>query len=208
MNEQEQKKRKDAKQEKERPLVAEDAVVLAEDAAELGEDALTAECASEEATAEQLSDAELLEQAQSLAKRLAEEKEQILQRYMRLQADFDNFRRRCNQERTNLVNMANSVLIQSLLPVLDNFERAVLVLCESSEREGVQLIQRQLLEALAAAGLTPIEAVGADFDPQLHEAVLQSEAQPDQKGKVLGEIQKGYMLNDKLLRPSMVHVGG
>jgi molecular chaperone GrpE len=124
-----------------------------------------------------------------------------------LQADFDNFRKRSLKEREDVVKLANSLLIQALLPVLDNFERALNALPESGGREGVQLIQRQLLEALDAAGLTPIEALGADFDPQLHEAVLQSEAGPEQQGKVLGEAQKGYLLNGKLLRPSMVQVG-
>lgn len=141
------------------------------------------------------------------SERLAEEMEQLLQQHLRLQADFDNFRKRSRQERLDLVNMANAALILSLLPVLDNLERALSAFSSPGEREGVQLIHRQLLEALAAAGLTPIEALGADFDPQLHEAVLQSEAGPEQKGKVLGEAQKGYLLNGKLLRPSMVQVG-
>jgi molecular chaperone GrpE len=164
------------------------------------------ENSSEEAT--ELSNADLLAEAQELAKRMTEEKAQLYQQHLRLQADFDNFRKRNSQERINLLNMANSALIMSLLPVLDNFERALNALPADSGREGVQMIQRQLLDALAEAGLTSIEAVGEDFDPQLHEAVLQSEAGPEQKGKVLGEAQKGYLLNGKLLRPSQVQVGG
>jgi molecular chaperone GrpE len=193
MSDQEQSKSKNAKQAEETSPVAEDAVIM--------------EDISEEAEAEELLSAELLEQAQKLAEQLAEEKEQQFQQYLRLQADFDNFRKRSRQERTNVVSTANAALVLSLLPVLDNFERATSALQESSEREGVQLIQRQLLEALAAAGLAPIEALGADFDPQVHEAILQSEAGPEQKGKVLGEAEKGYMLNGKLLRASRVHVG-
>ncbi|MCL1817179.1 MAG: nucleotide exchange factor GrpE [Clostridiales bacterium] len=156
---------------------------------------------------EELSDTELLAETQLLMEQLLAEKEQQYQHHLRLQADFDNFRKRSRQERTDIINMANANLILSLLPVLDNFERALNALPESNEREGVQMIQRQLLEALTAAGLTQIEALGTDFDPQQHEAVLQSEAGAEQKGKVLGEAQKGYMLNGKLLRASMVQVG-
>ncbi|MCL1816483.1 MAG: nucleotide exchange factor GrpE [Clostridiales bacterium] len=155
----------------------------------------------------ELAENELLTEAQQLAERLTVEKEQLSQQHLRLQADFDNFRKRSRQEREDLVKLANTQLILSLLPVLDNFERALSALPEDSGREGVQMIQRQLLEALAVAGLKPIEAIGADFDPQLHEAILQSEAEPAQKGKVLGEALKGYLLNEKLLRASMVQVG-
>ena len=200
----------EAKKEQEKPEEASDAD-LAEASPPIKE--MSAEPAGADAQKtpekpEEISDGDILEQAQKLAIKLTEEKEHLFQQFLRLQADFDNFRKRNRQERTNLVNMANAGLIQSLLPVLDNFERAINALSESSEREGVQLIQRQLLEALSAAGLTPIEAVGADFDPQLHEAILQSDAGPEQKGKVLGEAEKGYMLNGKLLRASRVHVGG
>ena len=152
--------------------------------------------------------ATLLEGAQKLAEQAAAEKEQLVQANLRLQADFDNFRKRSRQERDDIIKLANAALILSLLPVLDNFERALNALPESSERAGVQLIHRQLLEALAVAGLSPIEAVGAAFDPQLHEAVLQSDAGPEHKGLVVGEAQKGYLLNGKLLRVSQVQVGG
>jgi len=162
---------------------------------------------NEVAESEILSDATLLEEAQILAARLAEEKEALLQQHLRLQADFDNFRKRSRQEREDMVKLAATSLMQNLLPVLDNFERALNALAESSERDGVQLIYRQFMDVLAAAGLTPIEAMGADFDPQLHDAILQTEAGPEQKGKVIGEAQKGYLLHGKLLRPSRVQVG-
>lgn len=197
MNDKETKKRKNSKQ----------AEMEAAIAAAGQNEPLKEEVGEEAATAEEISDVELLTEAQQLAEQLAEEKEQLFQQHLRLQADFDNFRKRSRQERGELVNMANAALIHSLLPALDNFERALGALAEDSGREGVQLIQRQLVEALTAVGLAPIEALGADFDPQLHEAVLQSEAGPEQKGKVLGEAQKGYTLNGKLLRPSRVQVG-
>lgn len=165
------------------------------------------EAAAEAGTAEELSDAELLLQAQQLAESLANEKLALEQQHLRLQADFDNFRKRSRQEKDETVKQANARLIADLLPVLDNFERALAALAESSEREGVQMICRQLVETLAAAGLQPIEALGTDFDPKLHEAVLQTASEPENKGKVIGEAQKGYLLNGKLLRPSMVQIG-
>ena len=193
MSDKEIKKRKNAKQAEEKTAMIQDEIMEEDGGAQ---DA-----------AEEIGDAELLGQMQCLAEQLAEEKEQLLQQHLRLQADFDNFRKRSRQERSDLMNTANAALILSLLPVLDNFERALQALPEDSSREGVQLIQRQLMVTLTAAGLAPIEALGVDFDPQLHEAVLQSAGSPEQKGKVLGEAQKGYMLNGKLLRPSRVQVG-
>ncbi|MCL1974682.1 MAG: nucleotide exchange factor GrpE [Firmicutes bacterium] len=179
----------------------------AEETVAASQEAAIEKNADTKAAAKHLNEAEMLADAQKLAEDLTNEKDQLYKNHLRLQADFDNFRKRSRQERTDIVNMANSALILALLPVLDNFERAINALPADSGREGVQLIQRQLLETLAAVGLTPIEALGADFDPQIHEAVLQSEAEPEQKGKVLGEAQKGYMLNGKLLRASMVQVG-
>jgi len=149
----------------------------------------------------------LPEEARQLAGRLAQENENLFQQHLRLQADFDNFRKRSRQEREDMVKLAATALMQDLLPVLDNFERALNALAESSEREGVRLIHRQFMEVLIGAGLSPIEAMGADFDPQLHDAILQTEAGPEQKGKVIGEAQKGYLLHGKLLRPSRVQVG-
>lgn len=166
-----------------------------------------AEATAESAEAEELSAEELLVGAQSLAEQLAEQKLQLEEQHLRLQADFDNYRKRSRGERDEVVKMANSRLIGDLLPVLDNFERAVAALPEDAGREGVQLIHRQLLEVLGAAGLAQIEAVGADFDPQFHEAVLQTDEGPEQTGKVIAEAQKGYLLNGKLLRPSLVQVG-
>ena len=162
----------------------------------------TVELMQSEDAAEIFGDA-LLEEA----RRLAQEKENLFQQHLRLQADFDNFRKRSRQEREDMVKLAATALMQDLLPVLDNFERALNALAESSEREGVRLIYRQFMEVLLGAGLSSIEAMGADFDPQLHDAILQTEAGPEQKGKVIGEAQKGYLLHGKLLRPSRVQVG-
>ncbi|MCL2496162.1 MAG: nucleotide exchange factor GrpE, partial [Clostridiales bacterium] len=112
----------------------------------------TVELMQSEDAAEIFGDA-LLEEA----RRLAQEKENLFQQHLRLQADFDNFRKRSRHEREDMVKLAATALMQDLLPVLDNFERALCALAESSESEGIRLIYRQFMDVLASAGLTPIE---------------------------------------------------
>ncbi len=126
---------------------------------------------------------------------------------LRLQADFDNFRRRSNRDIADAIFSASSSLMNSLLPVLDNFERAAAAMADGPDKEGVLLIARQFADVLTNNGLKEIEALGADFDPNLHHAVLQAEAGPENKGKVTMVLQKGYLLNDRLLRAAMVQVG-
>ena len=156
-------------------------------------------------------DAEAKEKFDEFMKKVAQmaaEKEAAEAQLIRLQADFDNYRRRKTREDEELIKNANAFLMTGLLPVLDNFERAIKAITDGSpEKEGVVMIQKQLLEVLAKSGLAAIEAMDADFDPKVHEAVMQTEAGADKKGKVTMEIQKGYMLNEKLLRPTMVQVG-
>ncbi|MEG1536710.1 MAG: nucleotide exchange factor GrpE, partial [Clostridiales bacterium] len=139
--------------------------------------------------------------------KLAEEKQEAEQRNQRLQADFDNFRRRKARESEEQIRNAAAALVTALLPILDNFERATAAMMPSSEKEGVVLIQKQLQTVLEQSGLKVIEAMGADFDPNFHEAVMQADAGAENRGKVTLEVQKGYLLNEKLLRPAMVQVG-
>ena len=144
-----------------------------------------------------------------------EEKERLLaeaeDRYKRLYADFDNFRRRSRQEKEELSNVVAQNLILELLPVLDNFERA---LSSFSEEEaagigsGVSMIYRQLFGALEKAGLSIVEAEGKEFDPQYHEAVLRVEDADQAEGTIVQELQKGYSVKGKVIRPSMVKVVG
>ena len=151
------------------------------------------------------------EDVESLKKALAEEKDRAesnLANWQRAQADFINFKRRAEQERSELVRLANSTLILNLLPVLDDLERA---LDNVSERlagltwvDGIVLIYRKLKAILEGHGLAEIKAVGEPFDPNLHEAVLYG---PGEAGKVIEELQKGYTLYDRVLRPTMVKVG-
>ena len=152
-----------------------------------------------------------IEEIESLKKALAEEKEKsekYLASWQRAQADFVNFKRRSEQERTDVINYANSTLILNLLPVVDDLERALAKvpseLAESPWVEGIRHICRKLQAVLQAQGVSAIEAEGKDFDPNFHEAVMAVEGE---EGKVIEEIQKGYKLNNRVIRPTRVAVG-
>ena len=134
--------------------------------------------------------------------------EDLQQQYLRLQADFENFRRRTRQERDGLLLQGTTDMIKVLLPVVDNFERALATVQEEdSYGAGIQMIYRQLRQVLQENGLQQIEALGKPFDPCFHEAIGSVEAEDGQKGLVVNEVQKGYLCQDKLLRPSIVQVG-
>jgi molecular chaperone GrpE len=133
-------------------------------------------------------------------------------RYLRAQADFDNFRRRTLKEKEELTQYASLKLITQLLPVLDNFQRALQTSNEGAEGEsfakGVDMIYRQLSQVLEAEGLKPMDAVGQPFDPELHQAIMQVESEEYEEGIVVEAIQTGYWLKDKVIRPAMVKVSG
>ncbi|NQT73251.1 MAG: nucleotide exchange factor GrpE [Chloroflexi bacterium] len=136
-----------------------------------------------------------------------EQAEQYLANWQRSQADFANFKKRTEQERGEFAKFANSLLMCNLLPVIDDFERALDTSSEAADSgwvEGIELIYRKMLTELENRGLFEIDAYGKDFDPNFHQAVLYEEGE---EGKVIEELQKGYMLHDRLLRPTMVKVG-
>jgi molecular chaperone GrpE len=152
--------------------------------------------------------AQLEAQVTELTEKLAKEKDG----YLRLMAEFDNFRRRTSQEKLELVSMASTDTIKGLLPVLDDCERALNVLKESSDseaaKEGTELIYHKLMSYLQSKGLAVIEAAGQPFDTDLHEAVAQFPVQEEeQKGKVFDVVQTGYTLNGKVIRFAKVVVG-
>lgn len=158
-----------------------------------------------QAKVEQTEDIEALEQA------LFEEKERserYLANWQRAQADFINYKKRAEQEKKETVEFANSELILNLLTVVDDLERAFVSLpprlSKSSWIEGIELIHNKLKGILEAHGLTEIKAKGKPFDPRWHEAVMHQEGEED---IVIEEIQKGYKLKDRVLRPSKVIVG-
>jgi len=153
-----------------------------------------------------------LEDVESLINALAKEKakgEDYLANWQRAQADFANYKRRVEQERNETTKFANAMLVLNLLPVLDDLERALenvsTKLAGLTWVEGIRLIYRKLQAVLQGHGLTEIKALGQPFDPNFHEAVLYGEGE---EGIVIEELQKGYKLHERVLRPTMVKVGG
>jgi len=151
------------------------------------------------------------ETLEGLKKALAEEKEQSeirLANWQRAQADFINYKRRVEQEKNEISQFSNSVIMANLLPVLDDLERAFASIPPDVDQlpwvEGIKLVKRKLHTTLEAQGLSPINALGEAFDPYVHEAVRQDKGK---EGIVIEEIQKGYKFRDKVIRPSKVVVG-
>lgn len=133
-------------------------------------------------------------------------------KYVRLSAEFDNYRKRTLKEKMDLMSSAGEDVIKSLLPVMDDLERALAATEKASDvaavREGVVLISNKLRDTLRGRGLAEIEAVGQELDTDFHEAVAKIPAQDEtQKGRIIDVVQKGYKLNDKVIRHSKVVVG-
>jgi molecular chaperone GrpE len=135
------------------------------------------------------------------------ERDALLDRLARAQADFDNARKRASREQQEYRDYALTDVVKSLLPVLDSFDRALEHNAEASEfRSGIELINKQLHDVLAKLGLRPIPAKGEPFDPHLHQAVEMVDTTEVEDHHVLDELQRGYKLKDRLLRPAMVRV--
>jgi molecular chaperone GrpE len=134
--------------------------------------------------------------------------DEYLQLAKRIQADFDNFRKRTNQEREDSARYCSAHLATSILPVLDNFERALQAAGDDIKQfmAGMELIYRQLKDVLEKEGISPMNVVGEEFDPNLHEAVMQGESDEHPDNTVMEELQKGYLLADRVIRPAMVKV--
>lgn len=129
---------------------------------------------------------------------------------LRKSAEFDNYRKRVERERQTVSDAAAASMIEELLPLVDDLERALKaeagIDAANAYRQGVELIHRQLGDILRKRGVRPIEALGADFDPYYHQAVSHEPAGGHREGEVVEEFRRGYMLGDRLLRPSMVKV--
>lgn len=143
------------------------------------------------------------EKLQELGDKLAEEHD----RYVRSVAEFENYRKRTNAEKADLILNGGKKVIESVLPVVDDMERALQAMTDENAKEGVQLIYNKLMGILAQKGLKPMNAKGEKFTEELHEAVTQiPAAEESQKGMVVDEVLKGYYLNDKVLRYAKVVV--
>jgi molecular chaperone GrpE len=135
------------------------------------------------------------------------ERDELKELLLRRQAEFDNFRKRTEKERSEYVQYAGMEIVREVIPILDDFDRALKIAGASPEyTKGVEMIYSHLYETLKKQGLDPIETAGKSFDPHLHQAVERVESKDSPEGTILGEFQRGYNFKGKLLRPSMVKV--
>ena len=178
-----------------------EAEVTAEDIEEKAASKTKKEKTKEEKPADEKSNAEEKES-------VAEEKEEENTQYLRLMADFQNYKKRVEKEKSDIYAFANEKLIGEMLDVIDNFERALSQNNDVKDgfAEGMSMIFKQLMGVLTKAGLEEIEAQGQEFDPNFHNAVMTEETTEYESGKVTAVLQKGYLLNKKVIRPSMVKV--
>ena len=179
-----------------------------------GEDVVKEDIKDTEAekTAEEAVEEAAEEKTENTEEKTEEKKEEAPEedgdaKYLRLMADFQNYKKRVEKEKTDLYSYANEKLVTEILAVLDNFERA-LAHEDSGDgfKEGMEMIFKQLMDVLEKSGLAEIAALGEDFDPNFHNAVMTEETEEYESGKVSGVMQKGYTLNGKVIRPSMVKV--
>jgi molecular chaperone GrpE len=145
----------------------------------------------------------------SAATALQRERDDLYDRLLRKTAEFDNYRKRVDKERRDQAEWAAADVLSDVLAVMDDFERALSADAPPEAKSylaGFELIHRQLGELLRKRGVSPIEALGTDFDPHVHQAVAYEESEGAREGEVIGELRKGYKLGDRLLRPAMVRV--
>ena len=167
-----------------------------------------APAAQESQTAEESKTAE---ENQGRVAQLEKENEELRNNWLRAVADYKNFKRRADQERADLIRGASAGLLLKLLPVVDDFDRAAASapqeIADSPWFDGFKLIAQKLQTVLESEGVTPIEALGQEFDPNQHEAVIYEDGGDGGDVRVIAELQKGYKLRDRVLRPTMVKVG-
>lgn len=196
-------KKKDEQKLEEMQQEIDEAEAAQEDAAEGSEEEAPEEAASEAAAMQEEIEA-LKGQVEKLRGDIQEKKDRLL----RLQADFDNFRRRSAKEREEISAIVTQNFCKDMLPLLDNFERAMAAETKDVEafQKGVEMIFTQFQEVLKKNGLEQIEAVGQKFDPNFHQAVMRVEDPEKEDDTVAQELQKGYMVKGRVIRPSMVQV--
>nr|WP_231889898.1 nucleotide exchange factor GrpE [Bacillus sp. SJS] len=165
---------------------------------------------SQEETAEAGPETDELSEAREKIASLESQVEESESKLLRVQADFENYKRRARMDAESAQKYRAQNLISEILPALDNFDRALKV--EASDEQtksilqGMEMVHRQLVQALKSEGVEEIETVGKTFDPHLHQAVMQGEEEGFEPNTVIEEFQKGYKLKDRVIRPSMVKV--
>ena len=151
------------------------------------------------------------ENTESVAEKMAEEAAEWRDKYTRLSAEFDNYRKRTLREKMEMASTAGEDVIKALLPVIDDIDRALEAMETSSDlasiKEGVVLISHKLLDMLRNRGVSEIKCIGQELDTDFHEAIAKIEAEKKDKGKIVDVVQKGYKMNDKVIRHSKVVVG-
>ena len=165
----------------------------------------------EEAEAKAETEAEMPDTSAAEAEKLKQleaEVQEKQERVLRLQADFENFRRRTRQEKEELSNVITQNLLKDMLPLVDNFERALQAGAQdaASFQQGVEMIYKQFVAALQKNGLEVIPTEGQKFDPQFHQAVMRIQDESKEDDTIAAEMQKGYMVKGRVIRPSMVQV--
>ncbi len=159
---------------------------------------------------EEISADEKLKEAEATIQTLSDKADEMENRYLRLHADFENSRRRARLDLEAAQKYRSQSLATELIQALDNFERALSIQSESEEvnslRQGLEMVYKNIVEALKKEGVEAIEAVGKEFDPAYHHAVMQADDENYGPNIVVEELQKGYVLKDRVLRPSMVKV--
>ena len=168
---------------------------------EIKEDEIVEEVATEEVEVEEAPDFSETDKLKNECKDLSE-------KYVRLQAEFQNFKKRTEKEKSNLYKFANEKLFVDLLPLMDNMERALASTENGSDGiiEGLKMIKKSLDDIFTKNGVEAIEAMGEEFDPELHHAVMSDDSEDHASEHVIEEFQKGYKLNNKVIRHSMVKV--
>ncbi|WP_316738242.1 nucleotide exchange factor GrpE [Pedobacter aquatilis] len=181
------------------------------------ENIMNTENTSENTTPENVENTDAQESTEEVVEQTAEEKlqaevQQLNDKYLRLYAEFDNYKRRTQKERVELLQTAGKDVIVSLLPVLDDFDRALKAMETASEvapvKEGILLVSNKLKNTLSQKGLKDVESINTDFNTDFHEAITNIPAPTEAlKGKVIDEVEKGYTLNDSVIRFAKVVVG-
>jgi len=206
------------------------AMAAAEEAARIAEEAAAEEARANEEEAEAVEEAETDEAVETEeseeetedkkenkkfgfgkkkdkeSEKLKEELAELKDKYVRQVAEFDNFRKRTEKEKSNMYDIGAMSILEKLLPTIDNFERGLVNAPDDAFAEGMKMVYKELLKNMETVGVKPIEALGADFDPNFHNAVMHEEDESGEENKVSEEFQKGYMYKDHVLRHSMVKV--
>ena len=207
------------KQEKSQEEMVKEAVEEAKKNAEATEETAEEEKAAEEVTETSEEEPETESEAEEPSKKLFGKKkkdkkdekiEELTDRVARQMAEFDNFRKRTEREKSQMYEVGAKDIIEKILPIVDSFERGLAAVTEDQKEDpfvdGMDKVYKQLITTLESAGVTPIEAVGKPFDPEFHNAVMHIDDEDQEENVVVEEFQKGYMYRDSVVRHSMVKV--